>query len=157
MQFQRSPYSDHQTHYDISSVNNDKAAFPSPITTSSLDSPPNNKMNNINPYMPLPNSPKSYNSMQQAQQQQQQQQQQHHHQQQQPQYDMSSYMPAPNNFPHPISIPQSNNNNNEIKSSPSPHQQYYGASSVPDNNGLSDTLVSPTSPNSNDEEIVQRK
>jgi hypothetical protein len=137
MQFQQSPYSDHQNQYDISSVNasvnnDNKAAFPSPITTSSLDSPPNNK---VNPYMPLPpNSPKSYNNRLQRQQ-----------------YDMSSYMHHnPSNFSQPISVPNNDNN----KSPTSPHQQYYGSSSVPDN---SDTLVSPTSPGSLEEEIVQRK
>lgn len=146
MQFQQSPYSDHQNQYDISS-NNDKAAFPSPITTSSLDSPPsnNNKHNNVNPYMPLPpNSPKQYNNNRMQQQ-----------------YNMSSYMTAPppnsNSFPHPITIPQSNHST-EIKTSSSPptHQQYY-SSSVPENHSMSDALVSPTSPNSTEEEIVQRK
>ncbi|GAA5807148.1 hypothetical protein MFLAVUS_000499 [Mucor flavus] len=80
MQFQQSPYSDHPNQYDLSNVNNNdsnKAAFPSPITTSSLDSPPN-KLNQMNSYMPLPNSPKSFNRLQQ-------------------QYDMASYMP-----PNPI-------------------------------------------------------
>lgn len=138
MQFQQSPYNDHQNQYDMSGVhppvNNDKAGFPSPITNSSLDSPPNNnKMNNMNPYMPLPSSPKSYNRLQQQQ------------------YDMSNYMSAPTNFPPSISIPPSSNN---IKTSTSPHQQqYYNG----EENSISDTLVSPTSPTSIEEELVQRK
>lgn len=92
MQFQHSHYSDHQSQYDISNVNaaanndnNNKAGFPSPITTSSLDSPPN-KMNNINPYIPLPNSPKVYNNRIQ-------------------QYDMSSYIPGPTNFANDNNTP----------------------------------------------------
>ena len=115
-----------------------KAAFPSPITNSSIDSPPN-KMNPIHPYMPLPNSPKAYSKLQQ----------QH--------YDMYN-MPGPN-FPPSISIPPNNSsNNNHTSTSPS----YYNnnnnnASSVPDNGVLSDTLASPTSPGSIEEELVQRK
>lgn len=158
MQFQQSPYNDHQNQYDMSGVhppvnnhnNNDKAGFPSPITNSSLDSPPNNKMNNLNPYMPLPHSPKSYNRLQQQQHQHQQQ------QQQQQQYDMSSYMSASTNFPPSISIPpNSNNNNSNMKTSTtSPHQQqYYNG----EDNSITDTLVSPTSPTSIEEELVQRK
>lgn len=149
MQFQQSPYNDHQNQYDMSGVhppvnnsNNDKAGFPSPITNSSLDSPPNNKMNTMNPYMPLPHSPKSYSRLQQQQQQQQ-------------QYDMSSYMSASTNFPPSISIPPNpnNNSNNNIKTSTSPHQQqYYNG----EDNSITDTLVSPTSPTSIEEELVQR-
>lgn len=139
MQFQHSTYLDHP-QYDLNNNNNNKAALPSPITTSSLDSPPN-KMNNQYNTMPLSSSPKSsYNNRIQQQQQ---------------QYDM--YMNSnPSNFPQPISIPTTNTNANTKSptSVTSPHQNYY-SSSVPDSK-ISDTLVSPTSPGSLEDEILQR-
>jgi hypothetical protein len=69
IQFQQSGFPDHQTQYDLSGGDiqtvTDKT-FPSPITTSSLDSPPTQKMTNINAYnnMNLPNSPKIYRQQQ---------------------------------------------------------------------------------------------
>ncbi|KAL9559457.1 hypothetical protein PS6_000779 [Mucor atramentarius] len=140
MQFQHSTYLD-QSQYDLNS--NNKAALPSPMTASSLDSPPNNKMHNQYNTMPLSSSPKpSYTNR--------------IHQQQQ-QYDM--YMNSnTNNFPQPITIPTAASNTNAHTKSPtlatSPHQNYY-SSSVPDSK-ISDTLVSPTSPGSLEDEILQR-
>ena len=68
MQFQHSTYLD-QSQYDLNS--NNKAALPSPMTASSLDSPPNNKVHNQYNTMPLSSSPKSSyaNRIQQQQQQ----------------------------------------------------------------------------------------
>jgi hypothetical protein len=63
VQFQQSSYHDQQQQQ-----HNSSKAFPSPITTSSLDSPPNKtKMNHS--YIPLPpNSPPNYDNRQQQQQ-----------------------------------------------------------------------------------------
>lgn len=141
MQFQHSTYLD-QPQYDLNS--NNKAALPSPMTASSLDSPPNNKVHNQYNTMPLSSSPKSSYA--------------NRIQQQQQQYDM--YMNSnTNNFPQPITIPTAASNTNAHTKSPtlatSPHQNYY-SSSVPDSK-ISDTLVSPTSPGSLEDEILQRK
>ncbi|GAN11356.1 hypothetical protein MAM1_0558c10915 [Mucor ambiguus] len=143
MQFQHSTYLD-QSQYDLNGNSNNKAAMPSPMTASSLDSPPGNKMSHPYNTMPLPSSPKSSPYTNRIQQQQQ-------------QYDM--YMNSnSNNFPQPISIPAATSNTNAHTKSPtsatSPHQNYY-SSSVPDSK-TPDTLVSPTSPGSLEDEILQR-
>jgi hypothetical protein len=67
VQFQQSSYHDQQ--HQQQQQQQQQKAFPSPITTSSLDSPPNKtKMNHS--YMPLPpNSPPNYDNRQQQQQQ----------------------------------------------------------------------------------------
>ncbi|CEP18899.1 hypothetical protein [Parasitella parasitica] len=142
MQFQHSAYLDHP-QYDLNSNSNcNKAALPSPITTSSIDSPPNTKLNNQYSEIPFPTSPvSSYNDRIRQQQ-----------------YDMYINSNA-SSFPHPIAIPTTTttttaSNGKSPGSVTSPHQNYY-SSSMPDSK-LSDTLVSPTSPGSLEDEILQR-
>ncbi|KAI8085852.1 Myc-type, basic helix-loop-helix domain-containing protein [Gilbertella persicaria] len=125
VQFQHSPYSDHQNQYEIS-LNNDKATFPSPITTSPLDSPPNKLPSNH--YMTLPpTSPRPYSNRISQQ------------------YDMSNYMPNQQaSYSQPIST-----KDNPIKLPSSP--RYYE-----NNNNDENSLVSPSSPPNLEDEIAQR-
>ncbi|OBZ91119.1 Transcription factor E3 [Choanephora cucurbitarum] len=142
VQFQQSSYPEQQNQYDIAnSMTNNKAAFPSPVTSSSLDSPPN-KLSSVNQYMPFPSSPKPYHSRMNQQQ-----------------YDMSSYIPnQQGNFSQPIST-----NHSVAKPPPSP-QQHSFSSPLPtftnNNEGNLDeddnTLMSPTSQPSLEDEIAQR-
>lgn len=135
MQFQHSTYPD---QYDIS--NDNKAVFPSPMTNASLDSPPNNKINQN--YMPLGSSPKPFTNNSRVQQ-----------------YDVASYTSNFNNNNQSISISTNNNNNNSdnnamlISSPTSPNQQQQYNT----NDNMSESLISPTSPNSLEDEILQRK
>lgn len=135
MQFQHSAYSDNQAQYDISNMNHDnKAVFPSSLPTASLDNKVNQNYNN----MTLGNSSKTF-ANNRAQQ-----------------YDYTT-TPNFNNNNQPISISTNNAMLMRSPTSPNQPQQYTSSSNSNNADNMSESLISPTSPNSVEDEILQRK